>query len=403
MQKDYNMFNNGDLVNNLLPTTAQIKKYLKSANAPTQRDVRQLMSFLQRLQEVDAYLMGLVLTRKRAAQSFKYTLRLPPEFKISSTEEKQLNETKIRFRRSAMIKCIDDIIDGILFGMSGVRLVWSNSNIGTAVISAKSVDLTELDYDDTGDGLLYVDTQTNGNVVRTPLDPDLYLSVKYNPMKNRRNFIGSHMRTLMLLSFLKYHNRWNWADNNERHGVPPTFATHPAGLEPEEVNKLISMVEKLKKDSVAVFPDYVKILYENALKGDQTDSFKQFVDACNLEMAINLHGQNLTTEVQQGSRAAADVHNQVDDLIISGDCAMIESVFTQQYLRHDYLLNYGEPRNDFFEFVFLQDGQTDYESNSRIITNLYADPEVKKNLPLKKSEVYNKLGFTPPAEGDEVI
>ena len=397
-------FFNGDLTNNLLPTTAQIKKYLKLANAKDKRDVRSLMSFLQRLQEVDGYLMGLVTTLKLAVKDYNWDIRLPLEYKMSSVEEKQLAETKRRFRRSQMIKTIDDIVDGYIFGMSNVRLIWDNTTLGTMVTKKITSDLTDLDFSDTTDSLAEVITSDKGDFTKIELDPDINLTTRYNPIKNRTNYIGSYMRSIMLLSYLKYNNRWNWADNNERHGIPPTYATHPEGLDDEEVAKLIAMVEKLKKDAVAVFPEYVKVLYEQALKGDSTDSFAKFVDACNLEMAVTLHGQNLTTQVSQGgSRAAASVHNQIDDLVINGINALVMDVITNQYLIQDFKNNYGEPKQDYFEFVLYQEGQEDYESNSRIIQNLFADPAVKANLPIKKDELYQKLGFTKPAEGDEII
>jgi hypothetical protein len=82
---------------------------------------------------------------------------------------------------------------------------------------------------------------------------------------------------------------------------------------------------------------------------------------------------------------------------------MIKKVITNQYLKQDYLLNYGEPRNDFFELVLVEEEQEDFESNSRVIANLFSEPELKNKFPLKKSEVYAKLGFTPPAKDDEVI
>jgi len=398
------MYTNNHLLNNMLPTVFQIKNYLKAANSDTKRDVRPLMSFLQRLPEVDPYLFGLILSRKRAIEAFKQDIRLPLEFKITPIEEKQLNETKIRFRRSRMSSVIDTIMDGILYGMSAARLQYTNTPLGTMVTKIIPTDLTELAFSETDhEELDFINTLDSGEFIRTPLDPDIYLYVRNNIIKNRKSYQGGHLRSIMLLSFLKYHNRWNWADNNERHGIPPTYASHPDNLTDDEVSKLVGMVEKLRKDSVAVFPDYVKILYENALKSDQTDSFEKFVSACNLEMAVNLHGQNLTTEVQSGSRAAADVHNEIDDLIISGDVKVIQNTLTQQYLRNDYLLNYGEPRNDFFEFVLYQDGQEDFESNSRIIANIFSDPEFKSKFPIKKSELYAKLGFTEPAEDDDVV
>jgi len=398
-------YQNADLTNNILPTVDQLRKYLRLANTPTQngaqRDVRALMTFLQRLCEVDLYLMGLVQTRKLAIQTYPFDIRLPQEYKISPLEEKQLTETKRRFRRGKISDLIADIMNGILYGMSAVRLEWENTPFGTMVANKFSYDLSDLDFSDETNGLYEI---TNGNTLtKSELDPEVHILTRHNPLENRKFYIGSFMRSAMMLSYLKYHTRWDWRDLNKRHGIPSTYATHPDGIDDAEVSKLITMVEKLKNDSVAVFPDYVKILYDDALKNDSKESFNQFISAANTELAILLHGQNLTTEIKQGSKAAAEVHSTVDDLIIVSDLSKVQQIISEQYLKHDYLLNYGEPKNDFFEFVFVQDEQEDFESNSRIITNLFSDPELRKQIPLKKSEVYKKLNFTPPADGDEVF
>jgi phage gp29-like protein len=401
-------FLNSDLKYSALPSIERIKQYVYKANVTNDfsiRDSRPLMSLLQKLTEIDGHLLGLVTTRKLAAKSYNYTIRLSPEYKLSPAEEIRLNETKTRFRRSGIFNLIDDILDGVLYGMCAVRLVWSNTNFGTMVTGKDTYDITDLDINAQNELVLLKTTDKNPNTIigKEILDPDTHLLLYFNPNKNRKYFIGSYMRTCMLLSFLKYNTRWDWRDLNVRHGNPATYATHPQGISEEEIQKMLEALAKLKSDAYATFPDYVKILYDEALKSDNTNSFADFVKACNTELSIALHGQNLTTEVQSGSRAAAQIHNSVDDLIIEADLRVIAEVFSNQYLKMDYLLNYGEPLNDYFEFVFLPDEQIDYESNSRIITNITSDPEIRKLLPLKKDEVYQKLGFTKPAEGDEVL
>ncbi|QQS35760.1 MAG: DUF935 family protein [Ignavibacteriales bacterium] len=403
-------YHNSDLTNSLLPTTTQIKRYLRLANISltekkTKRDVRLLMSYLQRLQEVDGRFLGLVERRKRAVRARKFDIQLPAEYKMTSVEEKQLLETKTRFRKANIFSLWNDIIDGIIFGQSAVRLYFDNTRFGTMVTKKESYDLTELDHSETLDNWLdeLITDEKTKEFSRIPLDPDINIITRFSPMKNRKHYVGSYARAINLLSFLKYHTRWHWADNNERHGIPPTYATHPEALDEVEISKLIAMVEKLKKDSVAVFPEYVKILYEQALKSDSTDSFKEFLDAANTEMAITIVGQNLTTEVQGGSRAAAQVQNEVDDLITDADVDTGVDIITNQYLKLDFINNYGEPRNDYFEFVEVKEEQEDYESNSRIFTNIFTDEELREKIPIGKSVFYKKLGIPEPKEGEEVI
>lgn len=403
---------NGDLVNSTLPTMEQVSRYLRLANSQRenqfgQRDVRPLMSFLQRLPEIDLYLMGLIQTRKLAIATYPYDIRLPLEYKITPEEEKQLAETKRRFRRGKIASLIPCMMDGILFGQSAAMLTWANAQFGTMVTQRYIYDLSDLDISEDPDGLV---EYTGSGLSKSELDPDVHIMIRHNPIENRKNYVGSFMRSAMLLSYLKYHTRWDWRDLNKRHGVPGTYGQYPDHWDysnPEDKKKIeafLAMVEKLKNDSAAVFPESVKILLEKAIINDSKQSFNEFISAANLELAILLHGQNLTTEVKEGSYAAAKVQDRVDDLIIEADLRKIETEITEQYLIRDYKLNYHtEPRNDYFEFVFIRDEQENYESNSRIIQNLWGDPEFRKAVPLKKEDVYKKTGFNKPVDGDEVI
>jgi len=400
-------FDNRDIRNCLLPTIDQVKKYVKLVNDPDNRDPRWLMSFLQRLDEVDGYFMGLLHKRKAGPKSLKWDIRLPLEFKITPTEKQQLAETKTRFRKSHIFDIFEDVVDGVTYGMGAIKPTWENTSYGSMITKMKTYDVSDLDYDDDdNNGLMELSESKSGNLIKKKLDPETHFLIRHNPKKNRSNYIGSYMRSAMLLSYLKYHTRWDWRDLNKRYGVPSTYATYPehVGDNKPKIQELIEMVEKLKNDAVAVFPEYVKLLHDEALKTSSTDSFEKFVAAANTELAVLVQGQNLTTEVNGGSYAASTTHKEESNLIVVGeDVEKIIKVTNNQYLKTDYQLNYGEPRNDHFEIYLVVDEQEDYESNSRIITNLFSDPEFRTNFPLKKSEVYQKLGFTVPQEGDETI
>lgn len=398
---------NNDLSYKVFPSIEQLSGYLKKANDFDKRDPRQLMSFLQRLAEVDGRLMGLIHKRKMGPKSLKYDIRLPLEFKISDKEKARLSETKRRFRNSNIKNLIEDIVEGVLYSMSAVRLVWANTQFGTMVVRKSTYDLTDLDFSDESDGLSLITQNAKGDLIKNELDPETHIITRFNPLRNRPNFIGSYMRSAMLLSWLKYNSKWDWRDLLKRHGVPSIFGQYPEHFmdDKPKLNQLISSLEKIKSDSLAVLPDTVKLLFDESLKSSNTESFEKFINAANTELDILFHGQNLTTEINKsGSRSAAEVHNQIDDLIIVGeDIEMVQQIITNQYLKKDYQLNYGEPENDYFEFVVVQDEQEDFESNSRIISNLFSDPQLKEKIPIKKSELYSKIGFSQPAEDDEII
>ena len=119
-------------------------------------------------------------------------------------------------------------------------------------------------------------------------------------------------------------------------------------------------------------------------------------------MSISVLGQQLTTEVGDvGSFAAAKVANYVREDYLKADLLAVQEGF-DKYLRQDFELNYGDPKIGYPIFRY-KTKQEDKETNSRIISELLAVRRSKDDLPLKKSEVYEKLGFTQPKEEDETI
>jgi phage gp29-like protein len=294
-------------------------------------------------------------------------------------------------------------MNGILFGMSAVRLTWENDKIyGTRVSKAKHLELTELDFSyDDSNSLDQITTSTlSGNFTRKPLDNDVHLFVRYNPLQGiLDDYPGSIMRTNMIYVLLKYLDYINWASANEKYSDPLRFAQYKKGASKEEIATIMSGLDKLGQDSYAAFSDDVKVEFLEALRSGIVNMHQEFVSAVNTEMSISVLGQTLTTDVNKiGSFAAAKVHNFVRQDILWGDIILFQNILSEQYIQKDFIENFGEPKNAFPIFRFKTDEVQDYESNTRVIAELR-----DAGIALRKEEVYLKSGFTVPKEGDEII
>lgn len=398
-------YRNPDLKKNLTPTIDQVKKYIQRVNeTDTQlRDVRPLMSFLQRLPQIDLHLLGLMETRKLAVLGFEYEIILPDGIEASEQEKKRLAEIKNRFERSKMHSVFGSIMNGRLFGMSAVRLEWNNvPPYGTMVVAKKSIELTDLDIDLENDDQL-VRLATNNKTQRyeqEDIDPDTHIVVRHNPLDGIvSNYVGGYMRTCMIYVMLKYWDLFNWARSNEKFGDPLIYAQYRRGASPEEVSTVITGLEELGTDSHAAFSDDVKIQLAEAMKTGSLQARKELIETISKETSIAILGQTLTTDVREkGSFAAAKVHDYVRQDILWGDLIEFQNVISTQYIQRDYLLNYKEPQEAFPVFRFKTDAPEDFEKNARTLESVIA-----VNLPVKKDEAYKKTGFTKPEEGDDII
>lgn len=399
------MYNNPELINKILPDTiGKVKDWNKLANYIDlqYRDVRKLMSLLKRIVEADRYLFGLFQTRKLAILGFDYKIDFPPEFRKSATEEKQLEQIRLRYQTAKMRKLGDTIINGRLFGMAAVRLIWENKTAyGTIVTKKQEYDLTELDIDFESDGLVFLDTNINGESFKRKAfdNPEGHIFIRYNPMSGIDSYyVGSIARVNMIYCLLKYWEFWNWSKNNEKFADPLIYALYKTGSDKKEVQPILEGLAKLGTDSYAAFSDNVKINLLEAMRHSSAEAHKALIEQINTEMAISVLGQQLTTEIGKvGSFAAAKIANFVRQDYLYADLLDAQDAFNQ-YLIADYRLNYGEPRNGFPVFTYILDEKEDFESNARIIAELKL-----AGIPMKKDEIYTKTGFTTPTPEDEII
>lgn len=138
----------------------------------------------------------------------------------------------------------------------------------------------------------------------------------------------------------------DWARYNERHGLPLLVAQTPADAEKDVKENFARSLSTLGSDAVVETPQIdgenkydVKLVEATARSFDSFDKFKSQLDT---DIAILILGQNLTTEVKQGSRAAAQVQNlvRIDKAI---EDAGIAQCIRQQVLTWWALYNFGDP------------------------------------------------------------
>jgi len=405
------MYTPGTLKTNLMPTTiSAVKTWNRQANYTDDlnlRDVRPLMAFLKRLPQADRYLFGLNQTRKLAILGFEYRIAFPADVAMSSQDETRLTELKNRFRFSKISAIGEDIINGRLFGMSCIRLIWDNvPGFGTSVVKKQRYDLTEIDIDFESDGLVYIETNSAGQGVRKNFDnPEQLIQIRYNPFTGIDSYyVGGIARINMIYCLLKYWDFSNWSKNNEKFGDPMVYAQYKQGADPKkEIPTILEGLSKLGSDSYAAFSDQVQVKLLEAQRYSTAQAHQSLIEQINKEMAVSVLGQQLTTEVgKTGSFAAAKVANYVRQDYLYADLLAVADGYNQ-YIRKDWELNYGEPKSALPEFTWNLDEKEDFESNARIIAELMTSRGEKESLPLKRSEVYEKTGFTVPEDGEDTI
>lgn len=179
----------------------------------------------------------------------------------------------------------------------------------------------------------------------------------------------------------------------ERYGIPTPVGKYPRGTPNTQINELIDQLAKMVEDAVSAIPDDNSVeLLEH--KGGQHSVHGAFLNLCNRELSKALTSQTLATEVQdKGSRATAEVGREREEAGQESDREMVQATW-QELCDWITELNFPGARPPVWEFYEESDvSQQTAETIGKIV----------EYTPLKRSEVYQRLQFTPPEEGDDVV
>lgn len=143
----------------------------------------------------------------------------------------------------------------------------------------------------------------------------------------------------------------DWARYCERHGFPIILFDTPFGADISDIQTAQGQLANLGQEDIFQTPgsvDQTKYgkydLRYLEPKDRNWQAFKELIQQCNDEITLALLGQNLTSEVHEGSLAAARVHADVRQAIVAADARALSRTLYTQVLRPFAALNFGDPR-----------------------------------------------------------
>lgn len=133
----------------------------------------------------------------------------------------------------------------------------------------------------------------------------------------------------------------------ERHGFPMLRAKVPAAADPRQIATLRNALVNIGQESVLELPQGVDGAngYDVDYLEPGSTTWEVFGDAirlCDADITLALLGQNLTTEVKEGSFAAARVHGDVRQAFIEFDNRAMSQTIYSQIARPFAALNFGD-------------------------------------------------------------
>ena len=261
---------------------------------------------------------------------------------------------------------IREILNAPLYGMQPLEVIWRRDGKNTVPdrVVGKPVDWFVFSPDDNS---LRLRTKTN-LIQGEPLPEKKFLLPRYNA--TYENPYGERVlsRCFWPVTFKKGGLKF-WLRFIEKFGSPWIVGHHPAGANKTDVDDLAARLEAAVQDAVMVVPEDVSVDIKEAVgKSGSAALYKDLKDTCDVDIAICILGQNLSSNVKSGSLAAAEVQERVRHEIKDGDKKIvIETIST--LIDWTCELNFGPGERPLFELSEKEDVDAKLASRDKTLAD----------------------------------
>jgi phage gp29-like protein len=173
--------------------------------------------------------------------------------------------------------------------------------------------------------------------------------VLHAPYGSYRGWMFGALRSIAQWYLARNYALRDWARYCERHGFPIPLADTPFGADPQDILAYQLQLANLGQESVMQLPGSVDVnkygkydLRYLEPQDDNWQAFKALIEQCNDEITLSLLAQNLTTQVKEGSFAAARVHADVRQALLEADARALAKTLYVQVARPFAAINFGD-------------------------------------------------------------
>lgn len=116
-----------------------------------------------------------------------------------------------------------------------------------------------------------------------------------------------------------------WVSFTEKYGMPFIVGKQPRTATDEEADNLLTLLQDMPLNNVAVIPDDSSIEIISFPSGASIDAYRTFLEFMNSEISKAVLTQTLTTEIlSRGSYAATKTHKEMLSLLTKNDMKLVE-------------------------------------------------------------------------------
>ncbi|MDR0710559.1 MAG: DUF935 domain-containing protein [Spirochaetaceae bacterium] len=299
-------------------------------------------------------------------------------------------------------RIIEEMMDAVAYGYSPLEIIWEGreGKWGIGNIVGKPPQWFAFNPDNK----LVFRTGITGT---EELPENRFLLVSHRP--SYANPYGDKIFSKCFWPVTFKRNGWRWwTVFVEKYGGAFSYGTYPANASEQFKKDLLSALEGIIADAVAIIPDGAEITITQAAdKNGSSGVHTEFIKMANAEISKAVLGETLTTEIgDKGSYAAAETHNEVRRELAAADRRRISAAFNRLaavYTFYNFGTEVVPPVFTFVEDEDLQAGRAErdvklhqlgWRPKKAYIAREYGIPEEDFELPESSGGEAPHSGFS---------
>lgn len=357
------------------------------------------------LEERDLHYLGVLNTRKRTVAQLPITVSA-----ASSDPEHEKHKEFIEawLRDELVAHMLFDMLDAIGKGWSVHELTWSLNPGDNRIVDAVFRPQRWFDVSNQ-DGSTIMIRELNA----TPMPPVVQGGIEqigFTALDPRKFVVHKHpswsglpmrsglTRAIAWASMFKAFASRDWALFVQAYGLPIRIGKYGAGASYEERSVLKRAVFDIAGGAAAIIPESMMLeILEPKNGAGANDIHQRRCEWLDAQISKAVIGQTGTADSKQGAHASGAIHRMVQEDIERADARLVTRTVNLQMIEPMIAMTFGSQK----AYPKISIGRPD-EVPMDIVTSAmqWLGPQ---GLTVKAAEVRDRLNFTDPEDGDEVI
>ena len=351
-------------------------------------DARAYLTLAEEMEERYLHYASVLMTRKLRIAGVAPTVEVP-----KGVPTKIVDKVKELVADEDFLEGVEGLLDGISKGYSVVEVGWDYRDGLLRPVHFDWRDQRFFHYDRVKQTELRL--AVDGSIEGEPLLPARFMVHEPRTRMGipiRRGLARPASWAFMVQSFTLQ----DWAAFAEVYGMPFRVGKYGAGASEADKRKLLRAVSSIANDAAAIIPESMLIEFHEVTGSQGEKVFGSLVDYTDDKVSLVTLGQTMTSK-DGSSYGQAKIHDKVRIDIAQADGRQYGRTINRDLIKWFVAMNFGpQPVYPKVEFAITE--PEDVKAMAEAVERM-----VDRGLKIAQREVRDRMGFSEPADGEDVL